>query len=288
MPKPCHVDKPAELLAYLFASWPETKKTQIRSWLKFQAVTVNGRPVTQFNHALKPGDVVDIRSESATHSKVLPSGIRILHEDALVIVIEKPENLLTMGTESEQEKTAFFQLTEYLNRGKQNGRERAWIVHRLDRDTSGLMVFAKSSEVAATLQTGWDKVEKRYEAVAEGSLASNSGVFESELNESNPAKVFITPATDLTRHAVTHYRVLKRGKGRTLVELTLETGRRHQIRVQLAEAGCPIVGDKKYGAKSNPAKRLALHACLLRFPHPGTKKELCFHSPLPKELVRLV
>ena len=134
-------------------------------------------------------------------------------------------------------------------------RERVWIVHRLDRETSGIMVFAKTPEAKSALQTNWDKAVKRYQAVAEGLLPSDRGTFRSWLDEANPFKVFSVQRNPQTRHAVTHYRVLKRNKGRTLVELTLETGRRHQIRVHLADAGCPIVGDAKYGAKTDPAKR---------------------------------
>ncbi len=289
MPKSLTVEAPAELLAYLFAAWPEEKKKQVRTWLKYQAVTVNGRAITQFNHALVPGDVVAIRSGPfAAPRAVLGGGMKIYFEDASVIVVEKPENLLTMATDSEQEKTAYFQLTEYLRGGDERARDRVWIVHRLDRETSGLMVFAKSAKAKEVLSTGWSDVEKRYEAVVEGSLSAEAGVFESDLNEANVLRVFSAPPSELTRHAVTKYRVLARKHGRSLVELTLETGRRHQIRVQLADAGCPVVGDKKYGAKSDPAKRVALHACKLRFNHPETGKEFSFESPLPKELARLV
>ncbi len=289
MPKSRTVEAPAALLAFLFASWPEEKKKQIRTWLKHQAVMVNGRAITQFDHPLRPGDEVAIRSDRFTAPKaVLGGGMKIRFEDASVIVVEKPENLLTMATDSEQEKTAYFQLTEYLRGGDERARDRVWIVHRLDRETSGLMVFAKSAKAKEVLATGWTDVEKRYEAVVEGAPPSESGVFESHLNEANVLRVFSAPASEETRHAVTQFRLLARKHQRSLVELTLETGRRHQIRVQLADAGCPVVGDKKYGAKSDPAKRLALHACKLRFRHPETGKELSFESPLPKELARLV
>jgi 23S rRNA pseudouridine1911/1915/1917 synthase len=150
------------------------------------------------------------------------------------------------------------------------------------------MVFAKNAEAKAALQSGWDQAEKRYEAVVEGKLRGDSGVFDSHLDERNPFKVYSAAPSEHTRHAVTRYKVLARREWRTLVELTLDTGRRHQIRVQLADVGCPIVGDKKYGAKSDPAKRLALHACGLRFPHPETGKEMRFESPLPKDLARLM
>ena len=288
MHAPRTVQEPAELLSYLFAAWPDVKKKQVRTWLKFQAVTVNGRATTQFNHPLKPGDVVAIRSDRfAVPRTVLASGMKIYFEDASLIVIDKPENLLSIASEAEQEKTAYFQLTAYLA-GKPRGKERVWIVHRLDRETSGLMVFAKTARAKEALQGGWDKAVKRYEAVVEGRLPSPKGVFESDLDETNPFKVHIAAPSERTRHAITHYRVLRWNKGRTLVELTLDTGRRHQIRVQLAGAGCPIIGDKKYGAKTDPVRRLALHACALRFPHPETGEEMAFESVLPKELARLV
>ena len=289
MHKPRTVEQPAELLPYLFAAWPSAKKKQVRTWLKYRAVLVNGRVITQFNHPLKPGDIVAIRSDRyAEPDTVIGSGIKVHFEDATLMVIDKPPDLLTIASEAEQEKTAYHQLTDYLRAGDPRAQERIWIVHRLDRETSGLMVFAKTPEAKGILQTGWDKAEKRYQAVVEGLLSSDQGAFRSWLDETNPFKVFSVPRGATTRHAVTHYRVLKRNKGRTLVELVLETGRRHQIRVHLADAGCPVVGDTKYGAKTNPAKRLGLHAWTLRFPHPVTHKELHFESPLPTELARLV
>ncbi|HRJ71942.1 MAG TPA: S4 domain-containing protein, partial [Terrimicrobiaceae bacterium] len=140
MPKPIAVESPAELLPAMFAAWPEVKKTQIRSWLKHQAVTVNGRPITQFNHPLNPGDVVAIRNDRfAAPKTVLGSGIKIYFEDASLMVIEKPEDLLSIASEAEQEKTAYFLLTDYVRRGNPNSRSRVWIVHRLDRETSELM-----------------------------------------------------------------------------------------------------------------------------------------------------
>jgi 23S rRNA pseudouridine1911/1915/1917 synthase len=289
MAEPRTVSQPTELLTYLFAAWPETKKKQVRTWLKFQAVMVNGRPTTQFNHLLQPGDVVSIRSDRyAVPKTVLSSRMKVYFEDASLIVIDKPANLLSVASEGEQERTAEFQLTDYLRQRKPNDPERVWVVHRLDRETSGLMVFAKSGHVAHTLQEGWDRVEKRYEAVVEGRLAADQGVFESDLDEASPFKVYTAAPSERTRHAITRYQVIKRAKERTLVQLTLETGRRHQIRVHLASAGCPIVGDEKYGAETDPARRLALHSWSLRFPHPATQGELRFESPLPKDLARLM
>lgn len=290
MPKSTTVTEPAELLAFLFATWPEEKKKQIRTWLKYQAVSVNGRPVTQFDHPLKPGDTVVIRSDrSAVPKATLPSGMKIYHEDATVMVIEKPEDLLSTASEAEPERTAYFQLTEYLRENKPRSTERVWIVHRLDRETSGLMVFAKTAAAKTALQEDWDKVTKVYEAIVEGRLPQDHGTFSCHLDETSPFKVYSAARpSERTRLAVTHYRVLQRTKNRTLVELTLETGRRHQIRVQLADADCPIVGDEKYGAKTDPVRRIALHARSLRFTHPVTKKVMSFESPMPRELCRLV
>lgn len=289
MPKPSTVAQPAELLAYLFATYGEEKRKQVRTWLKHQAVTVNGQPITQFNHPLAPGDLVAIRHDRfAAPRTVLGCGVKIFFEDAALLVIDKPANLLSIASEAEQEKTAYFQLNEYLKAARPHSPERVWIVHRLDRETSGLMIFAKTPQAKEILQGRWELAEKTYHAVVEGKLREPKGTFESDLNETNPFKVFSAPASEVTRHAVTHYEVIKKGRHLSLVELTLETGRRHQIRVHLTDAGCPIIGDKKYGAKSDPARRLGLHACKLRFKHPVTGVEMRFESPLPKELARMV
>ena len=288
MAKSRTVDAPAELLAYLFAAWPEVKKKQVRTWLKHRAVIVNGRAVTQFDHRLRSGDVVSVRTDRViVPEAVAASGLDILFEDAAVLVIEKPAGLLSIATATELENTAYHHLTDYVRQAKGSARARVWIVHRLDRETSGLMVFAKSAEVKRVLQGGWSDVVKRYQAVVEGRLPAEQGTLESHLNESSPSKVFRAPRSERTRHALTRYRVMASGASRTLVELVPETGRRHQLRVHLADAGCPIVGDRKYGAKTDPADRIALHACVLEFSHPETGEALRFDSPLPLELARL-
>jgi 23S rRNA pseudouridine1911/1915/1917 synthase len=289
MPPARTVSQPSELLAYLFEAWPETKKKQVRSWLKFGSVAVNGRVITQFDHSLKPGDKVVIRPKAfAAPETKLASGIRIRHEDADIIIIEKPDDLLSIASPSEPEKTAYAFLTDHVRQGNRLNRQRVWVVHRLDRETSGLMIFAKTEAAKRALQENWDAVEKKYLAVIEGIPSAEAGLLDSHLDESNPLKVYVTKEGSRTRHALTRYRVMKKGNATTLVELTLETGRRHQIRVQLAHAGYPIVGDGKYGAGTNPIKRLALHASSLRFAHPGTHEKMRFDSPLPGDLGRLV
>jgi 23S rRNA pseudouridine1911/1915/1917 synthase len=276
-------------LPWLFAAFPDAKKKQVREWLKFGHVAVNGSVTTQFDRALGPGDEVMLhaRGMAAPETKIA-GGIRIRHEDADLVVIEKPAGLLSIASAAESERTAYALLTRHVRGGDPRRRERVWIVHRLDRDTSGLMVFAKSEAAKRALQDNWDAAEKKYFAVVEGAPAREAGRLESWLDEANPLKVYAAPEGPRTRRAVCHYRVLKRGRGRTLLEVTLETGRRHQIRVQLAEAGWPVVGDGKYGATSDPAGRLALHAASLRFAHPVTGRALSFHAPLPGELGELV
>jgi 23S rRNA pseudouridine1911/1915/1917 synthase len=289
MPAPHIVERPAELLAFLVSCRPEVKRTTVRQLLKHGSVQVNGRSITRFNHPLQTGDVVSIRTKGEVCAEgLLPPGMEVLFEDASLIVIEKPENLLSMASETERDKTVYAFLTDYVRHGNPRSRERVWIVHRLDRETSGLMVFAKTEAAKRALQANWHKVDKRYLAVVEGTPPADHGVLRSHLDESGPFKVYSAPFGKRTRHAVTNYRVMKQIATRTLIELTPETGRRNQIRVHLADAECPIIGDHKYGARTNPARRLGLHASSLQFKHPLSGELLRFESPLPQDLARLV
>lgn len=285
------VSESQALQPYLFTAWPEVKRTKVKQWLKYGAVRVNDVIVTKHDYALQVGDRVSILPTKAPPPPTddLPEGIAVLHEDEDVIVIHKPPHLLTMATDSEKERTAYSFLNTYLRDSAHSGRARVWIVHRLDRETSGVLLFAKSEEAKEYMQTHWHEFEKRYLALVEGSPPANSGTLRDYLDESQPHRVFIrNNAGPGAREAITHYRVLRHGMGRTLLELRLETGRRHQIRIQLAETGCPVVGDTKYGAKSNPVRRLALHSTQLRINHPGSGKAMTFESPLPPELAKLL
>ncbi len=281
------VSESTTLLPYLFAKWPEVKKVKVRQWLKFGSVQVNGRSVTQFNHALKAGDVIEIISQKPVYRQTeLPSGLRIVHEDDEIIVLEKPAGWLTIAKDNGKGRNVYAVLTDYVRSA--NSKLKVWIVHRLDRDTSGLIVFAKTEEAKHALQGQWGEFEKKYFAIVEGAPPAVSGTLRSYLDESNPLRVFSAAQSEDTREAITHYQVIKSSSSLALLELTLETGRRHQIRVQLADARCPVVGDERYGAKTNPAERLALHACLLSFQHPVTGEEMHFESKLPAELAKLV
>lgn len=283
------VSSDTQLQAFLFASFPEMKKTKVKQWLKHGSVLVNGTRQSRYDRALASGDTVEILSiDEARTAKALPKSLKIVYEDESVIVIDKPTGLLSIATDEERNNTAYARLTDYVRKGNPRSQERVWIVHRLDRETSGLMVFARSEVAKRKLQSNWDAADKRYLAITEQSPPQKEGELVSHLDESHPGKVFSADASDTTREARTHYRVVRRAGPLTLVELTLDTGRRHQIRVQLSDIRCPIIGDEKYNARTDPAKRLGLHACSLRFPHPETGKAMHFESPLPPVLERLV
>ena len=224
-PRSLVITKPGPLLASLFVAWPQEKKKQIRTWLKFQAITVNGRPVSQFDHPLQVGDTVSVRTDRhATPKTRLSSGLQIYFEDTHLLVVEKPAGLLSIASPAEPERTAYFLLTDYLRHKNPRSRQRVWIVHRLDRETSGLMIFAKTASAKEALQSHWDKFEKKYQAVVEGHLPKSSGTLRSDLDESNPHHVTIRPKSERTRHAVTHYRVLKSSPHRAWVELVPDRG----------------------------------------------------------------
>ena len=283
------VEHASGLLAFLLACRPEMKKTRVRQWLKYGSIRINGRSVTRANHPLQTGDIVSIRAKGDVRGEgLLPPGMKILFEDASLVVIEKPENLLSVASAKERDRTAYAFLTDYVRRGNPRSSERVWIVHRLDRETSGLMVFAKTEAVKRALQAHWDKTVKRYLAVVEGNPPADCGVLSSHMDESRPFKVHSAPRSRRTRHAVTRYRVVKRIATCALIELTPETGRRNQLRVHLADAKCPIIGDRKYAARTNPARRLGLHATCLQFTHPSSGDLLRFESPLPHDLARLL
>ena len=283
------VEHPARLLDFLLASRPDVTRTRVRQWLKHGAVLVNGQAVTGANHRVHTGDTVSIQKKGeGTSDRSLPLGLRIVFEDASIVVIDKPVHLLSVASQKEREKTAFVILTDYVRRGTPRRAGRIWIVHRLDRDTSGLMVFAKTRAEKWTLQASWDSVDKRYLAVVEGRPPTERGVLRSHLDERNPHKVRSAPPGERTRAAVTAYRTMAHSATCTLLELSPETGRRNQLRVQLADANCPIVGDQKYGATTDPAQRLGLHATSLQFTHPTTGERLSFESPLPPALSQLL
>lgn len=265
------------------------KRTRIKQLLKYRAVSVNGKTVVRHDHHLYPGDRVSMSAEKKAVIDLQPKlGIKILYEDDAVVVIDKPADLLTIGTEKERTKTAYFQLNEYLRERNPDKRERVFIVHRLDKDTSGIIVFAKNETAKRRLQENWDDVEKLYLAVVEGVPKKHEDTIAGYLNESGTLRVYETKDSKNAKYAVTKYKALKSSRGYALLEIEIETGRKHQIRVHCSGIGHPVAGDRKYGAETDPLKRLALHAYRLTFPHPLTKKRMDFESKLPHAFDQVV
>lgn len=274
------VKNEAQLLEYLFSALAPQSRTGIKSLLTHSRIAVNGKVVTAYNHPLKPGDRIEVNANRKPVFK--DRNLKIVYEDKWLIVIDKREGLPTISTGKEKEVTAYSVLYSYMESTTENGR--IFIVHRLDRDTSGLLVFAKDEQTKHLLQENWNQsiVDRKYLGVCEGNFTRLEGSIVSWLRE-NPKslKMSSSPVDNGGLRAVTHFRVIEQKKDMALLEIELETGRKNQIRVQLSSIGHPIAGDRKYGAATNPFGRLALHASTLTFRHPHTGKILTFTSPLP-------
>lgn len=275
-----------DLCTFLCGHLPEMRRKSVLSLLKHRQVKVDRIVVTQYNHGLKPGERVSI-----TWTKVLQDrglqGLRIVFEDPFLIVVDKPPGLLSIATDKEKERTAYRILSDQLK--TIDPRQRIFIVHRLDREVSGLMLFAKSKEIQQLLQKAWDKesVDRIYVAVVEGHVTQAQGTITSWLKENQARRVFSSPTPHDGQKAVTHYSVLKHSPRFSLLEIRLETGRKNQIRVHMQEMGHPVAGDKKYGAVVSGMKRLGLHARVLGFRHPVTAEDLRFETPVPAAFLRL-
>jgi len=217
-----------------------------------------------------------------------PKGLSILFEDHDIIVVDKVHGLLTVGSEAERDKTAYNLLSEYVRKGNSKSRNRIFIVHRLDRETSGILVFAKTEEAKRFLMTGWLSFEKRYFAVVHGRMPNSAGQIESYLAESGVHRMYSVRDREKGKLSKTAYKVIETTKRYSLLEVQLLTGRKHQIRVHLSDQNCPIVGDKKYGSTEKGIKRLALHASSLTIVHPHTKEPLSFDTKMPAYLESLI
>ncbi|MBU2501882.1 RluA family pseudouridine synthase [bacterium] len=214
--------------------------------------------------------------------------LQILHEDRDLLVVCKEPGLLTTSYKGDKNPTAEHLLTGYLRKGSSSSRLRAYTVHRLDRETSGLLIFAKSKAVELHLKENWKAVEKHYTAVVHGRLDEKSGKFAGYLAENDDQVVFSTADAAKGKWSETLFQVIKETPRFSLLDITLLTGRKNQIRVHLAEAGHPVVGDPKYGTKRDRAPRMALHARTLAFPHPHDGRRMEFESPVPAEILHLV
>jgi RluA family pseudouridine synthase len=221
-------------------------------------------------------------------SRFLPRGLAILYEDRDLLVVDKPAGLLTMGTDREKERTAYFALTDYVRKGVAKSRNRIFIVHRLDRDTSGVLVVAKTAAAKVGLQGRWEETQKRYLAIVHGPCGKRAETITTYLAENRTHGVYVTADPTQGKWAQTAYTVLKETKDLALLDVALVTGRKHQIRVHLAERGHPVVGDTRYGRVTTAHRRLALHASALSFRHPVTGDAFTFEAKAPAYFTALV
>jgi tRNA pseudouridine32 synthase/23S rRNA pseudouridine746 synthase/23S rRNA pseudouridine1911/1915/1917 synthase len=222
------------------------------------------------------------KNNSKVSKKHQPKGLTILHEDEDIIVIDKSSGLLTMANNSESEKTAYFILTDYVRKGNAKSRNRIFIVHRLDKDTSGVLVFAKTEEAKNFLQENWPKFHKEYFAIVHGKPKEREGIITTYLAENSIHRMYSVEDPELGKLAKTGYKIFKTNKKFTMLKIDLFTGRKNQIRVHMAEMGHPIAGDNMYGEQNDKEIiRLALHAGLMKIIHPKTKEEMTFMADIP-------
>ena len=276
-----------DLLPFLLTLPLGLSRKAAKDLLRFRNVKVQRVPVVKHDTRLEPGDVVTISSGKQLPAESLDRhGLKIVYLDDHIVVADKRAGLLSMGSETEKERTAHRLLNDHLKALTGSSTQQAFIVHRLDRDTSGLMLFARTRAIQSTLQDNWKTVTKKYQAIVEGVPPKTEGTLRDNLIESKSLRMHrVAHGGEL---AITHYRVLRKGRNTALLELTLETGRKNQIRVQLAGLGHPIIGDRKYGATTDPARRLALHSTALKLSHPISGAPLEFNNPMPTRLMEIL
>lgn len=275
------------LMQCLEAKLTDHKRTSIKALMKYNQVALNSMPTSQFDQPVHAGDTLSV---NFTRPFVVFSHprIKLVYEDNDIIVINKGSGILSVSTDNVKDGTAYSILRDYLK--KKDPRLMLFVVHRLDRDTSGLMMFAKNVEAKEAMQHNWNNMVlgRRYVAVVEGKVEQEEGVVKSYLAETSQFEVYSTQNPDEGQLAITRFKRLQCNNGYSLMELSLDTRRKNQIRVHMKDLGHPIVGDRKYGAKASPIHRLGLHARTLHFAHPVTKKEMLFETPIPSRFLSLL
>ncbi len=273
------VDEEQGLLDFLLTNAKESR-TKVKATLKGRGVKVDGKTITQFDFRLMPGMKVSVSKTKRNQNVLKNRFVKIVYEDRWLVVVEKAPGILSMaaGHSSLNVKAV---LDDYFHKSRQNCR--AHVVHRLDRDTSGLMVYAKDMETEQILEHNWHDIvyDRRYVAVVSGEIVEKGGTVASWLKDNKAFVTYSSPVDNGGKYAVTHFRVLDRTTDHSLVEFKLETGRKNQIRVHSADIGHPVCGDVKYGNGDDPLHRLCLHAYVLCFFHPVTRERMEFEMPVP-------
>jgi 23S rRNA pseudouridine1911/1915/1917 synthase len=277
------IDKSITLIEFLVEQYPDSPRTRIKKILQSGAVRINNKSVTLHSYQLNPGNIVEIDSHAGMKTKAgLP--FPVLYDDQHVIVVDKPAGISTSSTDGSI--NIHWIVSEYLKKISK-GNTRAYVVHRLDKEVSGVLLFAKSYEAMNNIKDKWKETEKHYYALVEGIPVKNEDTIKSWLVEDKSLKVHSVTETAEAKFAVTHYKTIKLLNNYALLDVKLETGRKNQIRVHLSDIGCPIVGDRKYGASSDYKRRIRLHAYNLSFPHPMTGRMINVDSPVPKSFLLL-
>ena len=279
------VKENSPLMKFLIQNLKNKSRDNIKSLLRNKHIWINNQAVSQFDHPLTPGQQVLIKRKGSP-GKEIERKLHIVFEDDHIIVIDKSAGLLSVSTGVEGE-TAISILSEYVK--KENPGNKIFVVHRLDRDTSGLLLFSKSERIQSLLQNSWQSsvTERTYYAVVEGVVKKPADTIKTYLYESTAYFMHVTDDPEKGELAITHYKVLKAGRDYSLIEVDLETGKKNQIRVHMQSIGHPVVGDKKYGTGTNPIGRLGLHAGVLAFIHPETRVPMRFVSKMPASFLRL-
>lgn len=279
------VGEPMPLLEFLLANVKQSR-SKIKATLQGRGIRVNGKTVTQFNFPLQPGMKVAISKSKRNQTGFKSRYVKIVYEDRWLVVVEKNIGILSMaaGHSSLNIKSL---LDQYFQKSGQKCR--AHVVHRLDRDTSGLMVYAKDIDTEQIFEHNWHDIvyDRRYVAILSGEMEQNEGTIANWLKDNKAYITYSSPTDNGGKYAVTHFHVLARTTERSLVEFKLETGRKNQIRVHSADMGHPVCGDSKYGNGDDPLHRLCLHAWLLCFTHPVTHKPMEFETMIPTEFKRM-
>lgn len=282
-----NVKENIDLMSFLLVKMGGMSRNSVKSLLAHRQVMVNKMIITQYNYALKPNDIVSVNSSRGNIELSHPK-LKIIFEDQYLIVVEKKEGLLTVSTGKSDETTAFSILKNYVKRS--SPQNRIFVVHRIDRETSGIILFAKTREIQLAMQERWHEVVTRrvYIALVEGKVEKQNDTIITWLTENEKSlKIHSSNVDNGGQQAVTHYKVIKSNDKFTLLEIELDTGRKNQIRVHLQGIGHPIVGDKKYGSTLSPIGRLGLHARILEFIHPMTLQIVGYETPVPRNFLNL-
>ena len=291
--QPCHknksmkvkITKETSLLDHLLEEFQSASKTTVKQRIVHGNVRVNGKMVTNPAVMLKAGDTVDYVKQAVKISKVKPP-YQVLYEDDAILVAVKPAGLLTIGDKG-LGGTSFYQMMQAYVKENSKGKERLFVVHRLDREVSGILLFAKSEAIQEEIKNHWMDTKKLYYALVEGQPAEDKGTIRSWLVEGRDQKVYSVKIEEGAKLGITHFRVMDRTPDYALLEVELETGRKNQIRVHLSEMGCPVVGDRRYGADATFERRIRLHAFFLSIRHPVTGNLIDFKSKMPKGFLEL-